>query len=143
MNYYRQEPSEILYKDYVSAYIQKKYIEDHFNWITVFVSDGTLIGKGEIKLVGSKRKSYPIILQYDPNSNRIRKEDVFILDDNIKFGKTPHLYNDNSLCLYYPYDISPFTKLSFVDVIPWITKWLISYELWEKYGIWLDKEIKH
>lgn len=72
-----------------------------------------------------------------------RKENIFVMDERIKFRKVPHLYNKDSLCLYHPHDLSPFIPFNFVDAIPWISKWLVTFELWSKYGVWLDKEFKH
>ena len=139
LNIKREYPPNIL-KDYVSAFIQQKFIEDNFDWVKSFVKDGYLIGGGKLKPNGC-RNNYDIIFKYDPSFKR--KDRIYIKDDNIKFGKVPHLYNDHSLCLYHPSDLSPFMKFNFVDTIPWISKWLISYELWLKYGVWLDKEYKH
>jgi len=140
LNLKRTYPPDIL-KDYVSGFIQQKLIEDNFDWVKSFVKDGCLIGGGTLKPLGCKNK-YDIIFQYDPNLGK-RKDRIFIKNNNIRFGKVPHLYKDHSLCLYHPSDFSPFMKLSFVDTIPWISKWLVSYELWLKYGVWLDKEYKH
>lgn len=128
-------------KDLISAYIQQKLIEDNFDWIKSFVKDGKLIGGGKINPKGCKN-TYDIIFEYNPNKNG-RKENIFVRDTRIKFGQVPHLYNNHSLCLYHPNDISLFIPFNFVDAIPWISKWLIIYELWLKYGVWLDKEFKH
>ncbi len=128
-------------KDLISAHIQQKLIEDNFDWIKSFVKDGKLIGGGKIKPKGCKN-NYEIVFEYDPNKKG-RKENIFVIDKLIKFGKVPHLYNNHSLCLYHPSDLSPYIQFNFVDVIPWISKWLVTYELWLKYGVWLDKEVKH
>ena len=128
-------------KDFISAHIQQKLIEDNFDWIKSIVKDGKLIGRGKIKPKGCK-KTYDIIFVYNPNSKG-RKENIYVYDKKIKFGLVPHLYNNDSLCLYHPSDLSPFIPFNFIDVIPWISKWFVTYELWLKYGIWLDKEFKH
>tara|TARA_R110002111_G_scaffold156560_5_gene223240 strand:- start:101 stop:538 length:438 start_codon:yes stop_codon:yes gene_type:complete len=128
-------------KDLISAHIQQKLIEDNFDWIKSFVKDGKLIGCGKIKPKGCKNY-YDIVFEYNPNKKG-RKENIFVSDDKIKFGQVPHLYNNHSLCLYHPSDLSSFIPFNFVDAIPWISKWFITYELWLKYGVWLDKEFKH
>ncbi|MGJ8592208.1 MAG: hypothetical protein ACSHXF_06650 [Aquaticitalea sp.] len=127
--------------DLISAHIQQKLIEDNFDWINSFVKNGILIGGGKIKPEGCK-SSYEIIFRYNPNKKG-RKDHIFIKNSKIKFGIVPHLYNDNSLCLYHPSDLSQYVPFNFVDVIPWISKWLVTYELWLKYGVWLDREYKH
>ena len=128
-------------KDLISAHIQQKLIEDNFDWIKSFVKDGKLIGGGKIKPKGCKNY-YDIVFEYNPNKKG-RQENIFVRDHKIKFGQVPHLYNNHSLCLYHPSDLSPFIPFNFVDAIPWISKWFITYELWLKYGVWLDKEYKH
>tara|TARA_R110002111_G_scaffold240095_2_gene301795 strand:+ start:922 stop:1356 length:435 start_codon:yes stop_codon:yes gene_type:complete len=133
--------SRDLSKDLISAYIQQQLVEDNFDWIKSFVKDGKLVGGGKVKPNGCK-KTYDVIFVYNPNKKG-RKENIYINDSKIKFGIVPHLYNDHSLCLYHPSDLSPFTPFSFVDTIPWISKWFVAYELWLKYGVWLDKEFKH
>ncbi len=129
-------------KNYVAAYIQKELVERNFPWLHTVVKDGKLLGKGKIKPEGCK-KEYEILAVYDINET-YRKEKIFILNDsNIQFGKVPHLYPGNSLCLYYPKDLPRYLDLNFVDVMPWISEWLVMYELWKKYGVWLANEVKH
>lgn len=129
-------------KNYVAAHIQKDHLDKHFPWLKTVITDGKLLGKGKIKPNGCK-KEYEILVEYDINRQG-RKERVYVLNDSqIKFGKTPHLYPGNSLCLYYPKDLSPHLDLNFVDVMPWISEWLVMYELWKKYGVWLADEVKH
>lgn len=87
----KYRPPDIL-KDFISAYIQQKLIEDNFDWVKSFVKDGKLIGTGKIKPKGCKN-TYDIIFEYDPNK-KDRKENIFVRDERIKFGKVPHLYNN-------------------------------------------------
>lgn len=128
-------------KDLISANIQQKLIEDNFDWIKSFVKEGKLIGGGKIKPKGCK-STYDIVFEYNPN-NKGRKDNIFVMNERIKFKKVPHLYNNHSLCLYHPSDLSPFIPFNFIETIPWISKWLVTYELWLKYGVWLDEEFKH
>lgn len=138
----RPRQHTIFSKNYIAPYIQKEYVDKNFPWLQTVVKDGKLLGKGKIKPKGCKKK-YEILVSYDINDTG-RKERVFILNDSkIKFGTTPHLYPGNSLCLYYPKDLPQHLELNFVDIIPWISEWLVMYELWKKYGIWLANEIKH
>lgn len=133
---------KVLNKNYVAAFIQKEYLDRNFPWLKTVIIDGRLLGKGKVKPNGCK-KEYEVLVEYDINKEG-RKERVYVLNDShIKFGKTPHLYPGNSLCLYYPKDLSPQLDLNFADVIPWISEWLVMYELWKKYGVWLADEVKH
>ncbi|WP_442846263.1 hypothetical protein [Leeuwenhoekiella sp. H156] len=134
---------EIFQNEKIAApYIQQYYIEKHFPWLKTVVRDGKLLGKGKIKPKGCS-KEYEILVVYDVNDT-LRNERIFLANDSkIQFGKTPHLYPDNSLCLYYPKDFPQKLALNFIDLIPWISEWLVMYELWKKYGVWMADEIKH
>lgn len=142
LNMNKTYPPRISYgKDFISAYIQQKFIEDNFCWVKSIIKDGKLIGGGKLKPNGCKN-IYDIIFEFNPNSKR-RQDQIFIKNSKIKFGKVPHLYNNHSLCLYHPTDLPKDLDFNFIDTIPWISKWLVSYELWLKYGVWLDKEFEH
>lgn len=46
-----------------------------------------------------------------------------------------HMYDDRSLCLYYPPDISPFRRIwVYKDLIPMATLWVQHYERWLSNG---------
>jgi hypothetical protein len=51
--------------------------------------------------------------------------------------RIPHRYLDGSLCLYLPgsgeWDRSMFL---FDSIVPWVSEWLIHYELWHATGEW-------
>lgn len=62
------------------------------------------------------------------------------------FLKIPHIYQDGSLCLYYndcnekEFDINHH---SYVSIIPWVSEWLLYYEIWKITNKWVGKEIVH
>lgn len=140
INFNRVYPPDIS-KNHINAFIQQKLIEDNFYWIKSIIKDGRLIGGGKLKPKGC-RFTYDIIFEYNPN-RKTRQDKIFVKDSKIKFGSVPHLYNDHGLCLYHPSDLVQYLDFNFIDTIPWISKWLVTYELWLKYGVWLDKEFKH
>lgn len=52
--------------------------------------------------------------------------------------KVPHLYNDGSLCLFYPKnDEWNYKQLWLETLIPWTSLWLFYYEIWIETGEWL------
>lgn len=53
-------------------------------------------------------------------------------------SRTPHLWNDGSLCLYYPKE-KPWQADMLIaqTIIPWTALWLYYYELWLDTGRWL------
>ncbi len=68
--------------------------------------------------------------------------DIFVINPRInrKDGNTtvPHMYSDNSLCLYYPeYKEWSYTDLWSETLIPWTSLWLYYYEVWKETGEWL------
>ena len=122
--------------------IEKYLVEERFTWIKLIIDEKSksLLGKGKLN-VGSK--NYDIILYYSP-FYKSRYDRVFIDDSTIKFNKNIHLYNDMSLCLYHPKIDKPFLSIiSLHKMVSWISEWVVYYEQWKKYGIWLGKEIKH
>lgn len=50
----------------------------------------------------------------------------------------PHLYNDRSLCLYWPKEWRWTESEAIGDtLLPWAALWLYYYELWLDTGEWL------
>jgi hypothetical protein len=122
--------------------LEKHLVELNFDWIELAIHEKSksLIGKGKLR-IGDK--NYNILLSYSPFHNH-RYDRVIIDDSTIKFNKHIHLYNDLSLCLYHPVIDKPYLKtIPLYKMIPWISEWIIFYEQWKKYGVWLGKEIKH
>lgn len=52
--------------------------------------------------------------------------------------KSPHLWRNETLCLYYPKE-NPWRKDMLIaeTIIPWTALWLYYYELWLDTGKWL------
>jgi hypothetical protein len=52
--------------------------------------------------------------------------------------KIPHMYSQETLCLYMP-KYSEFTRKKYIGdtIIPWTGLWLYYYELWHSTGKWL------
>ena len=122
--------------------IEKLLAEKYFEWIYLKIDEKSksLIGKGVLNIEG---KNYEVLISYSPNYN-FRYDRIFINDKSIKFNNEIHLYKDKSLCLYHPIFDKPVLKfIPLYKMIPWITEWIIFYEQWKKYGVWLGDEIKH
>lgn len=123
--------------------VQKALVEKYFDWLDVWIdtNEKSLKGVGKLK-IGDK--SYLIRLSFSPFFP-FRYDRIFIEDKSIKYSNDIHLYgNDLSLCLYHPVVDQPLLrKIPLFKMIPWISEWIIFYEQWKKYGVWLGKEIKH
>ncbi len=127
---------------YIFLSIQKNLAEKHFSWLTcaIDINSKKLLGKGSISL---GEKKYNIVFSYSPFHSS-RYDRIFIADKSITYHKSIHLYADLSLCLYHPRIDQPLSRrILLLDIIPWITEWIIFYEQWKKYGVWFGKEIKH
>ena len=122
---------------------QKALVEKYFNWLnlSIDVKNKSLEGKGILNI---GEKSYSIQLSFSPFFP-YRYDRIFVQDKSIKYNDNIHLYAvDLSLCLYHPIIDQPvLNKIPLFKMIPWISEWIIFYEQWKKYGVWLGKEIKH
>ena len=76
-------------------------------------------------------ETYRIQLKYKLKS----RPDVFVISPELVIPegeKLPHIFpSDNSLCLYYP-GIGEWSgdKLLSNTIVPWISDWLLHYEIW-------------
>jgi hypothetical protein len=57
------------------------------------------------------------------------------LDTHPRATALPHVYPGDELCLYYPGQWTHDMILA-STVIPWISEWLLHYELWLVTGTW-------
>lgn len=122
--------------------VQKSLVEEYFDWLDIYIStkSKSIIGSGKLNVDG---ELYEVIFSYSPFNNH-RYDRVYITGRDITFNRNIHLYGDLSLCLYHPTIDKPiFQFVPLFKMIPWITEWIIFYNLWKKYGVWLAKEIKH
>ena len=121
--------------------VQKYLIEKHFDWLTLKLSDFSLVGEGAVPI---QDKKFNISLKYSPFYRSIRKERISITNEKIKFNHKIHVYGDLTLCLYHPILDSPYNGIMpLFKMIPWISEWCHFYEEWKKYRVWLAPEIKH
>ncbi len=119
---------------------EKFFAEKYFRWLKFEIdhSAGILIGQGNLF---SNHKSYEITIRYSP-FYRYRYDKIFI--KGISYHRDIHMYPDASLCLYHPFFDKPaFKHVELFRIIPWISEWIVFYEQWRRYGVWLGKEIKH
>ncbi|WP_111308559.1 hypothetical protein [Confluentibacter sediminis] len=127
---------------YTFLNVEKYLVENYFDWIKLEISHNKkyLVGKGSI-LIGVK--TYRIEILYSPHLEN-RYDRIYIKDKSISHNHAIHLYGDLSLCLYHPIIDKPiYGSIPLYKIVPRITEWIINYEQWKKYGIWLGKEIKH
>lgn len=134
--------SEIKENWYVFLNIEKSLVEKYFKWLDlkILTNSKTLLGKGTLNF---EKVIYEIEIYYSPFFN-FRYDRVYIKNKSIKYNDDIHLYGDLSLCLYHPVIDKPLLRgIPLYKMIPWITEWIVLYEEYKKYGVWLGKEIKH
>ncbi|RKT69531.1 hypothetical protein DFJ66_2764 [Saccharothrix variisporea] len=49
--------------------------------------------------------------------------------------RLPHVYDDGTLCLHYPWEWKPHMILAHTT-LPWTSEWLYYYEIWRMTGAW-------
>ena len=119
--------------------IEKLLIEDRFSWLQCHIKDTTLIGEGILWIKGKK---YRVAILYSYFLPR-RFDRIWIKDPHITFHPDTHMYSDSTLCLYHPDDLSIRVLTPLATMIPWIGEWLIKYEFWKKYAVWIGDEAPH
>ena len=117
----------------------KNDIESKFDFLKCSIADNILICKGIIQPTTESQK-YLIRIKY----NGRKSPDVHIINPIVSFNKEIHMYSDKSLCLYYPEEQPWAVSMSLSStIIPWTAEWLIYYELYKHFGIWLGPEADH
>ena len=76
----------------------------------------------------SRSVLYDFIIEYELNKMPITRIAEGQLIRNVKGEEIPHMYNQDSLCLFRP---------KYRQFIPWTSLWLYHYESWHVTGKWL------
>jgi hypothetical protein len=123
---------------YGYAYYQKLQIEKHYNFLHCSIENDILIATGKVELPNCPTYRLRIEFRagYPPK--------VFVVSPTIPHHAAIHVYNDGSLCLYYPPDMN-WTNLTSIAAytIPWAVEWIYLYELWKLTGKWEGAEVAH
>lgn len=99
-----------------------------------------LIANGKIKPT-SRSETYAVEIEYFI----IKKKPLIqikildpILKKNVNGEEIPHMYSQESLCLFMPkYNEFKKTDLISDTIIPWTSLWLYYYEVWHMTGKWM------
>ncbi len=96
--------------------------------------------KGKLIVIGTIRPS-PLSRIYTIKISYVIGKSPVIEVINPKFDselkKLPHVYEGNTLCLFYPRN-KEWTKYDYIanKIIPWTSMWLYYYEVWKITGEW-------
>ena len=116
---------------------QQRLLEDHYPFLRCEIDKNTvLICRGAFQPDGCSDK-YEVRIEYVVG----HEPKTTICKPFIEPTKHIHMYKDRSICLSYPPDMkwSEKTKV-FPYTIPWITEWIIFYELYKVTGMWFGKQ---
>jgi len=126
---------------YAYLLIEKTLIESKYDWLKCEIKGNVLIGHGYLYAKSSGKK-YKIHIKYSYHYPG-RFDRVWITDPIIRYHRNTHMYRDDSLCLYYPKDLPATRILPLATMLPWISEWLVKYEFWGKYKVWIGEEAPH
>ncbi|WP_229368347.1 hypothetical protein [Telluribacter humicola] len=72
------------------------------------------------------------------------KPAMYIEEPEIIPSALIHIYKEGNLCLYYPKETPWKDHFHMKDtMLPWTAEWLVFYELYKLYGVWLGKSASH
>lgn len=121
-------------------YKTKIECERAFDWLKFEVNGKFLLGYGSIERNGRK---YHFKIECSPFFPG-RFERVWVETKNLKKSFETHFNADGSLCLYHPIlDLKGRPYIELVDVIPWISEWILCYDKYLEYKVWVGPEHPH
>lgn len=114
---------------------QKYFIDKRYTIFKTNIQNETLTCKGVIQVDGCP--DYDVRISF--TAGRPPKVTLPNVEVHSKFHV--HLYEDNSLCLYYPQEQkwTDYTKIA-AYTIPWVVEWIYLYEIWKLTGKWEAEE---
>lgn len=125
------------YNKYAHLCYQQELIEKAYDFLDCCIIRNVLICTGRIKpdnCVGTYKLKIECVAGLEPKTT--------ILSPEIKPSVKIHMYKDHSLCLHYPPDMKwGLQTMIYKYTIPWISEWIIFYELYLiNGGEWLGRE---
>lgn len=120
--------------------VEKKLIEKHYDFLDCKINKGILYCYGYYKPT-EESITYSYRIKYAPLS----KPKVTVTNPIISHNDDIHMYDDTSLCLYYPKDMTwdCTSHHLYETIIPWTHEWFVFYELYQFTGKWLHPEVLH
>lgn len=133
--------------------LEKQQIRVYFPYLRCQIKGNVLEGKGRVRPT-QDCDEYTVYFRFSPPN----QPEVYILEPQIEYFEDIHLYPADHppypLCLYYPEDhlernksalkarwLWP-AKLPFgTTIVPWISEWIICYEIWLRTGKWVAPQV--
>jgi len=104
------------------------------------VSNRVMVWKGSLQS-NPLFKRHDVEIEYDLTKPR---PNVFVESLDFSKRRPPHLFPDDSLCLYHRHGKGAWDgRQSIVTLIPMISHWLWCYEMWLVTSRWYGEEFPH
>ena len=125
------------YNKYSHLCYQQELIEKEYDFLDCRIIRNVLTCTGSIKpdnCKGTYKVKIECVAGFEPKTT--------ILSPEIEPSEKIHMYKDHSLCLHYPPDMKwGVQTMIYQYTIPWISEWIIFYELYlVNGGKWLGRE---
>jgi hypothetical protein len=119
---------------FAAVHFQKYFINKNYSIFKTKIKNERLICKGVFEIEGCQ--DYEVDIRFTPGMPPKVTFPKLVVESKFDI----HLYNDGSLCLYYPAEQNwtDYTKISDYT-IPWIVEWIYLYEIWKLTGKWEAK----
>ena len=120
---------------------EQKELESHYDFLSCTLKNNK--GKRELVVRGIYNQT-GIEYVYEIIYNGFQAPNVRIISPDL-IPNPPHIYEDGSLCLYYPKEqpwISGRNNL-YSHIIPWVHEWILYYEIYLINGKWEHPEVIH
>ena len=125
------------FNKYSHLLYQKRTIESNFDFLKCSINNKVLVCIGTVSppyCTNTYKVKIEYVAGHEPKST--------ILSPEIKPSEEIHMYDDHSVCLYYPPDMKwTLQKKVSNYTIPWLCEWIVFYELYLINGnIWEGRE---
>jgi hypothetical protein len=97
------------------------------------------VRRGRLRWVGRLQPT-PLSVTYTVSieHSRGKQPQIAVLEPELERpedGELPHVFAGDRLCLCYPWQWDG-SKLIIRTIVPWISEWLLHYEIWKVTGKW-------
>ena len=137
--YQRQKHSN--QSNYYFLIHEKKELETNYDFLDCKIK----LERGRyLLIVFGKYNQTGVDYTYKVVYDGVTSPKVWILSPNLVMNP-PHVYEDKSLCLYYPLEQPWKCGKSFLysHTIPWVHEWILFNEIWKITGVWEHPEVNH